>query len=48
MLEILDIRRRGIAKRDLFGENKGADQLRGDREADLSLCFRTCKNPVFS
>ena len=29
-------------------ENKGADQLRGDREADLRLCFRICKNPVFS
>ena len=30
------------------GENKGADQLRGHREADLRLCFRICKNPVFS
>ena len=29
-------------------ENKGADQLRGHREADLRLCFRICKNPVFS
>ena len=29
-------------------ENKGADQLRGYREADLRLCFRLCKNPVFS
>ena len=29
-------------------ENKGADQLRGYREADLRLCFRKCKNPVFS
>ena len=29
-------------------ENKGADQLRGNREADLHLCFRICKNPVFS
>ena len=28
-------------------ENKGADQLRGYREADLRLCFRICKNPVF-
>ena len=28
-------------------ENKGADQLRGHREADLRLCFRICKNPVF-
>ena len=25
-------------------ENKGADH----READLRLCFRICKNPVFS
>ena len=29
-------------------ENKGADQVRGDREADLRLCFRICKKPVFS
>ena len=29
-------------------ENKGADQLRGYRKADLRLCFRICKNPVFS
>ena len=29
-------------------ENKGADQLRGKREADLRVCFRICKNPVFS
>ena len=29
-------------------ENIGADQLRGYREADLRLCFRICKNPVFS
>ena len=29
-------------------ENKGADQLRGFREADLRLCFRICKKPVFS
>ena len=29
-------------------ENKGADQLRGYREADLHLCFRIGKNPVFS
>ena len=32
----------------LCSENKGADQLRGDREADLRLCFRICKKPVFS
>ena len=30
------------------GENKGADQLRGYREADLRLCFRLCKLLVFS
>ena len=29
-------------------ENKGADQLRGDREADLHLCFRICKLLVLS
>ena len=29
-------------------ENKGADQLRGHREADLRLCFRICKKQVFS
>ena len=32
----------------LCGENKGADQLRGYREADLRLCFRICKMLVFS
>ena len=29
-------------------ENKGPDQLRGYREADLRLCFRICKTLVFS
>ena len=29
-------------------ENKGADQLRGYREADLRLCFRPSKLLVFS
>ena len=29
-------------------ENKGADQLCGYCEADLRLCFRICKKPVFS
>ena len=29
-------------------ENKGADQLRGNREADLRLCFLICKMFVFS
>ena len=31
-----------------YSKNKGADQLRGYREADLRLCFRICKKPVFS
>ena len=31
-----------------YSENKGADQLRGYREADLRLCFRICKKPVFT
>ena len=31
----------------LYSENKGADQLRAYREADLRLCFRICKKPVF-
>ena len=29
-------------------ENKGADQLRGYREADLRLCFRISRLLVFS
>ena len=32
----------------LCSENKGADQLRGYREADLRLCFRICKTLVFA
>ena len=32
----------------ICSENKGADQLRGYREADLRLCFRICKKTVFS
>ena len=32
----------------LGSENKGAYQLRGDREADLRLCFCICKTPLFS
>ena len=32
----------------LCSENKGADQLRGHRKADLRLCFRICKTWVFS
>ena len=31
-----------------FSENKGTDQLRSYPEADLRLCFRICKKPVFS
>ena len=30
------------------GENNGADQLRGYREADLRLCFRICGLLVLS
>ena len=30
-----------------YSENKGADQLRGYREADLCLSFRICKMLVF-
>ena len=32
----------------LCSEHKGADQLRGYREAGLRLCFRICKKPDFS
>ena len=32
----------------MFSENKDADQLRGNREVDLRLCFRICKMLVFS
>ena len=32
----------------LCSENKGTDQLRGYREADLRLCFCICKMLVFS
>ena len=28
----------------LCRENKGADQVRGDRAADLRLCLRICKS----
>ena len=40
-----DLESRGVV---LCSENKGADQLRGHREADLRLCFRICKMLVFS
>ena len=29
-------------------DNKGADQLHSYCAADLRLCFRICKKPVFS
>ena len=32
----------------LCSENKGGDQLRGYREADMRLGFRICIKPVFS
>ena len=32
----------------LCSENKGAEQLRSYCAADLRLCFRICKKPVFS
>ena len=32
----------------MCSQNKGAEQLRGYSEADLRLCFRICKKPVFS
>ena len=38
---------RGSEKQGMYyprSENKGADQLRGDRAADLRLCFRAYKN----
>ena len=39
-----------LVEEELFypsSENKGADQLRGYREADLRLCFRLCRLFVF-
>ena len=38
----MDLESRGCSK------NKGADQLRGNREADLFLCFCICKTLVLS
>ena len=29
-----------------IGENKDADQLRGNREADQRLCFRYSESPI--
>ena len=31
-----------------YSKNKGADQLLSYCSADLRLCFRICKKPVFS
>ena len=45
-LEISDFERRGIVLS--MKRKKGAHQLRGNREADLRLCFCTCKMLVFS
>ena len=45
-LEILDLKVEELYYP--YSENKGADQLRGYREADLRLCFRICKLLVFS
>ena len=48
-LKFSDLGSRGIVLYiNLCSENKGADQLRGYREADLRLCFRICKKRVFS
>ena len=41
-LEISDFGSKGILYY-LCSENKGADQLRGYREADLRLCFCICE-----
>ena len=43
-LEISDLEVEGLYY--LCSENKGADQLRGCRAADLHLCFLICKNRV--
>ena len=46
-LEISDLSSRGILYYP-YSENKSPDRLRSNREADLSLCFRISKKPVFS
>ena len=48
MLEILDLGRRGIVLYVTCSKNKGANQLLSYCEADLRLCFRIGKIPVFS
>ena len=41
MLDLKDQLSRAVRKPDFcLCENKGADQLRGNREADQRLCFR--------
>ena len=45
-LEISELGSRGISYP--CSENKDGYQLRSYREADLRLCFRICKKPVFS
>ena len=48
-LEILDLDSY-IVEEELHhpcGENKGSDQHRVNREADLRLCFHTCKKAGF-
>ena len=47
-LEILDLGSTCIGIYYPCSENKGADQLRGNREADLRLCFLIYEKPVFS
>ena len=44
-LEISDVGSKGLYYP--YSKNKGADQLRGNREADLRLCFRICKKAGF-
>ena len=44
-LEISDLSSRGIVLS--VKRNKGTDQLRSFCAADLRLCFRVCKKPVF-
>ena len=47
-LEISDLGSRGSGLYYLCGKNKGTDQLRSYRTADLHRCFRICKKQVFS
>ena len=45
-LEISDLEEEGLYF--LCSKNKGTDQPHGNRAVDLRLCFRICKNQVFS